>query len=1393
MKSKLIALLLSTLFCASVFAGVAELDWATITTQDSVNASTGYDFSVTLKKQFPTGTKIKCDIHMYDANGKRLGMGGHIEAKPAATPGKPIKFARSKIKEHPELDHYVVVAFASPDGDYKNAIAKGNSKPISFGGKVGASKASSASSSAPAVTTSAGTVVKDAGWCVIETPASIGTTGTYDIAVTLKEPVPEGQTVNCHVRMLGEKNAYLGMGGWKPGQAPAAVGKPIIFRKYKPKQHDELKHFQALVFVAPNGDYSKASKQAFSEFYTIKFTDEEIKAKEEARIEKENRNRCPQGIFKNKSMFAFRPCLKKEVRSGESFDIVIDYVLDPTETWGDGTYIEIEPLGPWIDNPDGVYNPKRRHLPTSGLKTQRSDPLTVGKGTVRFTFTPKNIPRNTGVGFRARFFGADGKPFPWEHRTGAPALIYSPIHFDVVPATFGGLFTYDEVPTLRITWGSQAGDVGKTVEAAITLTAADGVTTKKLTKKLSVGFEGETTDVSLGKLPVNGLYAVSVTIGEFTQETFIGTIPDVKAYLNGRKTPFGCTNVGSDGAAATAAKLGMSHCRLFQKWPGLESMPGRWNVAGLDKTIDRLNAVGVTPWICLYGAPEWAIDSDTFHNPGYSPFPFYDDKWVSAVTFLANRYKGKLWGFEWLNEIVPGSCPDPVQNYLRLCKLGTATAKAIDPNFQFQMAGGLWPRNYRVDLFNAGIAEHIDVAPEHYADYNELKNSSADSRAGGIKRIWDNETARGYSIFGMPAVHALTNSLLQSRWVMRSWPGELIIGAEGITYFGGQADVCGNWSYLISDYEARPVAATLAVMSTKLGLARPVGGAYLDPGAIIYVFEREDGKGIATLMSYTKNPVEVSLPVKTKQIIVTDNQGNAKTVDAPNGVATLVAEDMPVFVEGFDLNSIAPLTTITVGNYDPMSLAPVFRHVAGNALKLSGKIDNPMLTPISGSFDLLVNGKVVDAKKFSLQPGDSTRVAFDLKQEPKDGTPMALRVTWADGSTASRDFKFNLIDPALLGNLLSNGGFEEAAEGKTGLKDWSGNGRKFDLGNEAAPGKHGTALKMEDTPNGYKHTSQHITLPSTPATYLYTAWVKTKDMSAGSNVNAYKPGGNPKAGQRYIMLHIWTADTNTKGWSFLTQRVDIQPGNAGADFTPVCKGAGSVLYDNVRVTLFDGTDFVAEAFYEEKSNKKIDGDISDWNIDACPIPLLSASQLSSTPANAMQSWKPEDLQGEAFFSWDNQALYFAALVQDDKHHAIRGKDAIKADSIQLAINPAGRDSTDAEYAMEWYISSAAPGTGSGKHTLYRPAEHSAGKKAEQLAQDSSAYSIAIKTVGDITVYEVRIPWSELGTKPELGLQMGLSLKLNDSDGDGSITSMSWGNGINPVWSPASFGSLTLCK
>jgi hypothetical protein len=61
------------------------------------------------------------------------------------------------------------------------------------------------------------------------------------------------------------------------------------------------------------------------------------------------------------------------------------------------------------------------------------------------------------------------------------------------------------------------------------------------------------------------------------------------------------------------------------------------------------------------------------------------------------------------------------------------------------------------------------------------------------------------------------------------------------------------------------------------------------------------------------------------------------------------------------------------------------------------------------------------------------------------------------------------------------------------------------------------------------------------------------------------------------------------------------------------------------------------------------------------------------------------------------------------------------------------------------------------------------------------------------VYELRIPFSELGTSGGLGARIGLAIQLNDNDGQGVVARINWGEGLQPQWQPSRFGMVTLVE
>jgi hypothetical protein len=164
--------------------------------------------------------------------------------------------------------------------------------------------------------------------------------------------------------------------------------------------------------------------------------------------------------------------------------------------------------------------------------------------------------------------------------------------------------------------------------------------------------------------------------------------------------------------------------------------------------------------------------------------------------------------------------------------------------------------------------------------------------------------------------------------------------------------------------------------------------------------------------------------------------------------------------------------------------------------------------------------------------------------------------------------------------------------------------------------------------------------------------------------------------------------------------------------------------------------------------------------------------------------------------WDADNIYVAVEVLDDRHNAsTTGERTTDGDSLVLAFDPTNRGPDAASKAFAYYISSASPGGGSGRHTVYRPSARSGGLSAGQLAKDSSVYGIAIREEGGRCTYEIRMPMSELGgVSGAVGSKFAFSVQINDNDGGGEAAAhMNWGGGLSPTWDPAQFGVVTLVK
>lgn len=1190
--------------------------------------------------------------------------------------------------------------------------------------------------------------VQETDWAKVEFPDRVS--GPFEVKVTLKGSIPDTD-VSTHLHWKKAKG-WGGFLAYHP-QRKAKSGKTYTF-SFRPQAKPDMAAIDAVVFLAPGGDFAKQTKNLHCNIAWGGAAKASGPSKGDAKKPTAKRvsnyAAKPDSVTFKKSYIWLEEA-PKPTRAGEDLVVKIRYRLDPSDTWGDKpTQLMCMPLGPWIDNPDGVVNTKRHHVGYPGMFAAHQ-PVEVGEHVAEFRYKLSKTYRYNGCSFLCKFKAPDGSEWPWEWRGGSMTIIKESETFFLEPTALGGLFLYGEPLKIKVGFGPKAsGTLNGTVVVRNSKCEKvyEGPVTLDATKKEDF-FE-------LPALKEKGFFYATLKIGDLGEDyCYFGTIPKF-ARVNGRRTPFGITNIYDEDFAKLGAKLGFSFTRLFTTWKELEPVPGKWQLDHMDKTISLNADNGLLPWICFYAPPAWALPEGMW-STGFEPSPFNLKAWGNAITTLSKRYDGKLFGWEWLNEIVPGNkCKDPVADYVNICTTGYQAAKAVNPKLVTQLAGGLWPHNYRIDCLNAGVAKWVDVLPVHYSTYEGILEAKNDLSVRDFKkvRVADNETASGMSVWNMDAEMTTKKSIGQCRHVMTRWPDELCAGSLFITYFGGGGDPCGNWSYMIDKKSPRPVAVTLAVVQGKIGFAKAVGKFFYD-GLPVQLFER-DGEGILFVTSPGKEGVRVRFPAKGK-LSVTDYMGNVSSAAGGN----VVAGDMPVIVEGFDLDQMKLHAALRVGTSELPAAKPQVVADAGETIAVPVFVKNPWktarkftLTPSAADW-----GKGVPVT-LSLEAGASKSLELTYKTSGKIPATTDLKISIATAGLNAVDKPFLLyaVDPSSIGNLLQNGDFEN------GSKPWGGVKSVATIPMPNNADNHAVEFKGN---GNYQSMWQGVDIPVPGQSYLYTCWMWTTGQEGGSNVSERFSDGTKE--KQYYMPNIFSIGAaGSKTWRYMVKRFDTKANTKNLGITPVTRGKGSFRIDNVSLSLYKGSEFSAFA-------GRVGGEKS-----SSMIPLLCDNQIRTQGG---YDWKPEGFAGVAEFSWDKSALTLKCSVRDDVlapkslvGTTKDGEEGFAGDMLAVALFPKmGADGMPESAQMRWYISMADPGGGSGKTTLFRPKKYSLGMKSGQLAKDSSVYQVDFKRSGDITTYEVKIPWSEIpGFTPAKGASFGCNLILVDGDNGGGTGRMVWG-------------------
>ncbi len=155
-------------------------------------------------------------------------------------------------------------------------------------------------------------------------------------------------------------------------------------------------------------------------------------------------------------------------------------------------------------------------------------------------------------------------------------------------------------------------------------------------------------------------------------------------------------------------------------------------------------------------------------------------------------------------------------------------------------------------------------------------------------------------------------------------------------------------------------------------------------------------------------------------------------------------------------------------------------------------------------------------------------------------------------------------------------------------------------------------------------------------------------------------------------------------------------------------------------------------------------------------------------------WKgPEDLSADIKWMWDDQYLYVGVVVTDDVAGPVKPEyDPWQQDGLQFLVDPMRTSASKVgkyDYAL---------GENNGAHRVkcYLAADGSV-----QLGEVTTwKVSTHRHGAGGNITYEIAIPWSTLAPfKPSAGANLGLTLIINEDDGHGRDSFMTWfGNAHN---------------
>ncbi len=677
-----------------------------------------------------------------------------------------------------------------------------------------------------------------------------------------------------------------------------------------------------------------------------------------------------------------------------------------------------------------------------------------------------------------------------------------------------------------------------------------------------------------------------------------------------------------------------------------------------------------------------------------------------------------------LRYISLGNEPPPNEERARECvpayKAVYEEVKKIDPTIQV-IGTSVGPVEA---YFKAGFGPYQDVYDFHdYTDHHAVRAAFTAykvlfAKYGNAKPIVSTEI--GLNSQGLPRL-AISNILVKSLTTFFacgglhvSWFDMMYPDPEGKSV-GTNGDSMNVFNCRYASYSPRLDAVAYYHMVNGICVKKCAGEKTYDPDIQATLFKDTDGGRLLVLWK-EKGRRDVFVPLPgTGAVRVVRMDGGSVDLDAGKEGLTLEVDENPLLLQW-------------------KSGAGSLPDALGEPAAMLAAIPEGVVKGGSADLTFALAGISADAMTLTVPPGWSARKGADGKS---DGKPTTTWTVTAPDDTAAREGRvavslgkagelwFGLpVTGRMSVRLLPT---VALADGKAGLRMLvRNNGRekqtvdaRFTLVGEFAMAK-GTFV---------------VTQPAATKTFFAAVADAKIEVDSG----AEKEFAVPLAGvDPQTLYRVQATVTDAMGRAVTRER--LVAGFAGV---PRAKAAIAV-----------------------------DGNLKEADWQRSPVlQIAEARQFSGFGETRV--WRgAKDLGAELRLLWDDQNLYLAVQVADDVfRNEKQDGDIWAGDGIQFLVDPC-RESPE---KIGKYDYGAAQGSKGTQVWCFGSAD--AGAPAGEVA----AIKLAIKPSGTAgaRLYELAIPWSRLAPfQPGMGRDLGLSLILNDDDGQGRDSFMGWFSGVH---------------